>query len=320
MGMIQVLPFAVANRIAAGEVVERPASAIKELVENAIDAGAHRIVVEIQNGGMTFMRVTDDGDGMTAEDLPMCIRRHATSKISSAADLDSIITLGFRGEALAAIASVSEMRILSRRRDAEMGNVLEASQGNLISVRETGCMVGTTVIVEELFASVPARRKFMRRDATEAQAVVTIVEKLALARPDIAFRLIVDGNTKLQTSGDGNLKTAIYATLGKEFANKMIEIKGSCEGVTLHGYISRPDLVRGTRGAENFFINRRYVRSAPAAAALEQAYHSFMATEKFPACVLHLTMNPEAVDFNIHPAKLEVKFSRESAVFTVIFP
>jgi DNA mismatch repair protein MutL len=180
-------------------------------------------------------------------------------------------------------------------------------------------MVGTTVIVEELFASVPARRKFMRRDATEAQAVVTIVEKLALARPDIAFRLIVDGNTKLQTSGDGNLKTAIYATLGKEFANKMIEIKGSCEGVTLHGYISRPDLVRGTRGAENFFINRRYVRSAPAAAALEQAYHSFMATEKFPACVLHLTMNPEAVDFNIHPAKLEVKFSRESAVFTAIY-
>ena len=319
MGSIQVLPFSVANRIAAGEVVERPASAIKELVENAMDADAKHITVEIQNGGMTFMRVTDDGCGMSAEDLAMCIRRHATSKIKSAADLERLLTMGFRGEALAAIAAVCELRIMSRRADDEMGNVLEASQGNIISVSQTGCMVGTTVIVEELFASVPARRKFMRRDATEAQAVVTMVEKLALARPDIGFRLIVDGNTKLQTSGDGNLKTAIYSTLGKEFANRMIEIKGSCDGVELHGYISRPDFVRGTRGAENFFINRRYVRSAPAAAALEQAYHSFMATEKFPACVLHLSMNPEAVDFNIHPAKLEVKFSRESAVFTVIY-
>ena len=319
MGAIQVLPFSVANRIAAGEVVERPASAIKELVENAMDADAKHITVEIQNGGMTFMRVTDDGCGMSAEDLAMCIRRHATSKITSAADLERLLTMGFRGEALAAIAAVCELRIMSRRADDEMGNVLEASQGNIVSVSQTGCMVGTTVIVEELFASVPARRKFMRRDATEAQAVVTMVEKLALARPDIAFRLIVDGNTKLQTSGDGNLKTAIYATLGKEFANRMIEIKGSCDGVELYGYISRPDFVRGTRGAENFFINRRYVRSAPAAAALEQAYHSFMATEKFPACVLHLNMNPEAVDFNIHPAKLEVKFSRESAVFTVIY-
>ncbi|MBQ8718112.1 MAG: DNA mismatch repair endonuclease MutL, partial [Clostridia bacterium] len=319
MGSIQVLPFSVANRIAAGEVVERPASAIKELVENAMDADAKHITVEIQNGGMTFMRVTDDGCGMSAEDLAMCIRRHATSKITSAADLERLLTMGFRGEALAAIAAVCELRIMSRRAEDEMGNLLEASQGNIISVSQTGCMVGTTVIVEELFASVPARRKFMRRDATEAQAVVTMVEKLALARPDIAFRLIVDGNTKLQTSGDGNLKTAIYSALGKEFANRMIEIKGSCDGVELYGYISRPDFVRGTRGAENFFINRRYVRSAPAAAALEQAYHSFMATEKFPACVLHLSMNPEAVDFNIHPAKLEVKFSRESAVFTVIY-
>ncbi|MBQ7336983.1 MAG: DNA mismatch repair endonuclease MutL [Clostridia bacterium] len=319
MGSIQVLPFSVANRIAAGEVVERPASAIKELIENAMDADATRITVEIQNGGMTFMRVTDDGCGMSADDLAMCIRRHATSKIRSAADLSTVLTMGFRGEALAAIASVCEMRIMSRRHDEEMGNILEASQGNMISVRETGCMVGTTVIVEELFASVPARRKFMRRDATEAQAVVSIVEKLALARPDIAFRLIVDGNTKLQTAGDGNLKATIYATLGKEFANRMIEVKGALDGVELSGFISRPDFVRGTRSAENFFINRRYVRSAPAAAALEQAYHSFMATEKFPACVLHLSMNPEAVDFNVHPAKLEVKFSRESAVFTVIY-
>ncbi len=319
MGSIQVLPFSVANRIAAGEVVERPASAVKELIENAMDADAKHITVEIQNGGMTFMRVTDDGCGMGAEDLAMCIRRHATSKIPSAADLDSVLTMGFRGEALAAISAVCEMRILSRRRDEEMGNILEASQGNIVSVRETGCMVGTTVIVEELFACVPARRKFMRKDATEAQAVISIVEKLALARPDIAFRLIVDGNTKLQTAGDGNLKAAIHATLGKEFANRMIEVKGSLDGVDLWGFISRPDFVRGTRGAENFFINQRYVRSAPASAALEQAYHSFMPSEKFPACVLHLTMRPEVVDFNIHPAKLEVKFSRESAVFTVIY-
>ena len=176
MGSIQVLPFSVANRIAAGEVVERPASAIKELVENAMDADAKHITVEIQNGGMTFMRVTDDGCGMSAEDLAMCIRRHATSKITSAADLERLLTMGFRGEALAAIAAVCELRIMSRRAEDEMGNLLEASQGNIISVSQTGCMVGTTVIVEELFASVPARRKFMRRDATEAQAVVTMVE------------------------------------------------------------------------------------------------------------------------------------------------
>lgn len=319
MGTIQVLPFSVANRIAAGEVVERPASAVKELVENAMDADARHITVEIQHGGLTFMRVSDDGCGMSEEDLAMCIRRHATSKIISAADLNTVLTMGFRGEALAAISAVCEMRIMSRQRDAEMGNLLEASQGNIVRLSETGCMVGTTVIVEELFACVPARRKFMRRDATEAQVVISIVEKLALARPDIAFRLIVDGNTKLQTAGDGDLKAAIYATLGKEFANRMIAVTGNCDGVTMTGYISRPDLMRGTRSAENFFINRRYIRSAPAAAALEQAYHSFMAAEKFPACVLHLTMNPESVDFNVHPSKLEVKFSRESAVFTVIY-
>ncbi len=319
MGRINVLPFAVANLIAAGEVVDRPASVIKELMENAIDAGADRITVEIQNGGVTFMRVTDNGCGMTPEDLPVAIRRHATSKIKDAADLDGIMTLGFRGEALAAIASVSDLRIISKTADAGFGAVLEAHGGEIAEVREQGCSTGTSVIIENLFANVPARRKFLKKDVTEAMAVSANVEKVALSHPEIAFRLIIDGNVKLETAGDGNLRNTVYAIFGREFASRLIEVNSDNDGIAVSGFIGRSDNFKANRNYQNFFINGRFVKSKTAMAALEQAYTSYMPPEKFPVCVLYVRINPSRVDVNVHPAKLEVKFSNEKAVFESIY-
>ena len=255
MGTIQVLSFEVANLIAAGEVVDRPASAIKEMMENSIDAGAKHITVEIQNGGVTFMRVTDDGCGMSAEDLPMAIRRHATSKIKNAEDLDGIMTLGFRGEALAAISSVSDMRIMSKRREDDMGSMLEIKGGQLLGVTERGCRDGTTIIVENLFANVPARRKFLKRDVTESTAVAANVERVALSHPEIAVRLIADGVTKLETVGDGQLKSAVWAVFGKDFASRLIPLDGEHEGIRITGFIGRSDNVKSNRNGQNFFIS-----------------------------------------------------------------
>ena len=320
MGKINVLSFAVANLIAAGEVVDRPSSVIKELMENAIDAGSTRITVEIQNGGVTFMRVSDNGCGMSAEDLPVSVRRHATSKIRDAEDLDGILTLGFRGEALAAIASVSHIRIFSKPHDAPMGAMLEAVGGEDVSVTEVGCSDGTTVIVEDLFANVPARRKFLKKDATEAMAVTANVEKVALSRPDISFRLIVDGNVRLETAGNGDLRHTVHAIFGRDFASRLIEIDTREEsGIRVSGFIGRPDNVKANRNFQNYFINGRYVKSKTACAAVEQAYCSYMPPEKFPCCVLNLHINPAAVDVNVHPAKLEVKFSNEKPVFEAIY-
>lgn len=319
MGKINVLSFAVANLIAAGEVVDRPASVIKELMENAIDAGATSITVEIQRGGIVLMRVTDNGCGMAPEDLPVAIRRHATSKIRSAADLDGIATLGFRGEALAAIASVSDLRILSRTKDAEFGAMLEAHGGENVTVTEQGCSVGTTVMVENLFANVPARRKFLKKDVTETMAVATYVEKIALSNPQIAVRLVADGNLKLETAGDGNLQSAVYALFGREYANRLIEVKSEDDGIEVTGFIGRTDNYKATRAGENFFVNGRYVKSKTVMAALEQAYTSYMPPEKFPCCVLFVTVNPTRVDVNVHPAKLEVKFSNEKAIFDAVY-
>ena len=319
MGKINVLSFAVANLIAAGEVVDRPSSVIKELVENAIDSGANRITVEIQNGGVTYMRVSDNGCGMIPEDLPVAIRRHATSKIKNAEDLDGIITLGFRGEALAAIASVSDIRIISKTSSADVGAMLEAHAGNIVGVTERACSDGTTVIVENLFANVPARRKFLKRDITEASAVCSMVEKIALSKPDIAFRLIVDGHLKLDTVGDGTLKNTIYSIFGREFTSKLIPANMEVEGIKVHGFVGTPDNVRSNRNCQNFFINGRYVKSKTMLAAVEQAYISYMASEKFPCCVLFIDISPAAVDVNVHPAKLEVKFSNEKPVFEATY-
>lgn len=319
MPKINVLPFAVANLIAAGEVVDRPASVVKELMENSIDAGAKNITVEIQNGGVALIRVTDDGCGMTAEDLALSIRRHATSKIREAKDLDGISSLGFRGEALAAIASVSDLCIITRVRGAELGAVLEAEGGNVISLTERGCSEGTTVLVEHLFANVPARRKFLKRDVTEAMAVAANVEKVAMSHPEIAVRMISDGDTKIETAGDGDLSHVAYAIYGKDFAARMLPVDHEEDGITLRGLIGRTDNFRANRNFENFFINGRYVKSKTASAALEQAYTSYMPPERFPCCILNIELNPARVDVNVHPAKLEVKFSDEKAIFEAVY-
>lgn len=319
MSQIQILDFQVANLIAAGEVVDRPASVVKELLENAIDAQATMISVEIKRGGVSMLRVTDNGCGMSAEDLPIAIKRHATSKIHNAGDLDNIMTLGFRGEALAAIASVSSLKILSKRRQDEMGTLLEAEGGSIQDVSPIGCQDGTTVLVEELFRNVPARRKFLKSDVSEANAVLAVVEKLSLSRPDIAIQMIIDGSTKFVTTGDGNLLHAIHAVLGREFAKKLVAVDGATEGVEVRGYIGAPDCVRGNRNYQNFFINGRYVKSRTAMAALEQAYDSYIPSERYPVCVLEIVLHPAFVDVNVHPAKLEVKFSNERVVFDAVY-
>lgn len=319
MAKVQVLDFQVANLIAAGEVVERPASCVKELLENALDAGADEIVVEIKQGGISFIRVSDNGCGIDVEDLPIAIKRHATSKIQSAADLDGIMTLGFRGEALAAISSVSKLRIMTKTREAKFGALLVSEYGKMIDMSEIGCQNGTTVIVENLFANVPARRKFLKRDASEALAVAGIVEKLAISHPEIAFKLIVDGNMKLSTPGDNRLISAIYASLGKEFADKLVKVHNMTEGIEVVGYISRPESVKSNRSGQNFFVNGRYIRSKTAMAALEQAFDSYCEVGKFPFCVLFINIHPTWVDVNVHPTKLEVKFSNERAVFDAVY-
>ena len=319
MGNINILSFEVANLIAAGEVVDRPASAIKEMIENSIDAGAKHITVEIQNGGITFMRISDDGCGMDPEDLPLCIKRHATSKIRSAEDLDGICTLGFRGEALAAISAVSKLRIISKTHDAPLGAELIVDCGEEIALQERGCSNGTTIIVEDLFANVPARRKFLKRDVTETTAVCANVEKIALSHPEIAFRLITDGQIRLETAGDGKLLSAIYAVFGRDFASRLIEVNGEFDGISVKGYIGRSDNVKSNRNYENFYINKRFVKSRTASAAIEQAFVSYMPSEKFPVCVLFISLNPGRVDVNVHPAKLEVKFSNEKPVFESIY-
>lgn len=319
MGKINVLPFAVANLIAAGEVVDRPASVIKELMENAIDAGSTNVTVEIQNGGTTFMRVSDNGCGISREDLPVALRRHATSKIKDQSDLESIITLGFRGEALAAIAAVSDMRIITKTAEEEFGSILEAPCGGEVTVGDRGCSNGTTVIVENLFAKVPARRKFLKKDVTESMAVGANVEKVALSHPEIAFRLIVDGNVRLETAGDGDLLHTVHAVFGKDFASRMLPVLGGTEGVTVTGYTGRSDNYKANRNYENFFINGRYVKSKTIMAAVEQAYTSYLPPERFPCCVLCLALDPARVDVNVHPSKLEVKFSNEKAVFEAVY-
>lgn len=319
MGRINVLGFDVANLIAAGEVVDRPASVVKELVENSIDAGATSLTIEVKNGGKTFMRISDNGCGIEYTDLPVAILRHATSKIKGAEDLEAIMTLGFRGEALAAISSVSKIRIMSKPKDSELGGYLECHGGEVVSHMHTGCADGTTIIVEELFYNVPARKKFLKSDKAEAGTITATVEKIALSKPNVSFRYIVDGETKFVTGGDGELSNAIYAILGRDFAKKTIKVERNEGGIKVEGYISTPELVRANRNLESFYINSRFVKSKTMGAALEQAYQSYIPSDKFPFCVLNLEINPSLVDVNVHPAKLEVKFSNENLIFSAVY-
>ncbi len=318
MGRINLLTFEVANLIAAGEVVERPSSVLKELVENSIDAGATAVTCEIRNGGVSLIRVTDNGHGIEKEDLPIALKRHATSKIKDKEDLDGIMTLGFRGEALAAISSVSEMTIITKTKTADTAYMLTAEAGEVVDISEVSAQDGTTVVVKDLFYNVPARRKFLKKDVTEAMNVSALVEKVALSRPDISFQLIINGEERFKTFGDG-LHGAISAIYGRDFASKLLKAEGSANGIKVSGFVGRSDNVRKNRNLLNVFINSRYVKSLTAQSAIEKAFTSYIAPECFPVSFIYLEINPSLVDVNVHPAKLEVKFSDERAVFEAVY-
>lgn len=319
MGNINVLDKNIAELIAAGEVVERPASVIKELLENSVDAGATAVTVEIKNGGVKYIRITDNGTGILKEDVPKAFLRHATSKVSTANDLDSIATLGFRGEALASICAVAKVQLLTKHKSEEIGTTYEISAGEELAYDDAGCPQGTTIIVRDLFYNVPARMKFLKRDVAEGNAIANILDKLALSHSEIAFTFIRDGKQVLKTGGDGNLKSAIYSVYGREFVNKLIPVDYSLNGVKVNGYITKPEFARPNRNMQNFFINGRYVKSITAAKALEEAFKGSIMVGKIPSCVLHITIPFETIDVNVHPAKTEVRFINEKPVFDAVY-
>ena len=317
MPKIQTLSPHIANLIAAGEVVERPASVVKELLENAVDAGASHVTVEIRDGGMTFLRVTDNGCGMDPEDARTAFVRHATSKLRSAEDLAAISTMGFRGEALAAIASVSRIDLLTKTPGSICGTSLSLEAGNITEVSEAGCPDGTTIIVRDLFFNTPARMKFMKSDTVEGGKVSAAVQLQALAHPEVALRFIRDGKEVLSTPGDGRLESAVYCVYGRE-CGKMVPVESRWEGYSLSGFVSKPTDARPSRALQTFFVNDRPVKSRILIGALEEAYRNQIMVGKFPACVLHLHLPANAVDVNVHPAKTEVKFLNEKVVFDCI--
>ena len=314
--IIQLSPH-VANLIAAGEVVERPASVVKELLENAVDAGASQVTVEIRDGGMTFLRVTDNGCGMSEEDAKTAFLRHATSKLRSAEDLAAIVTMGFRGEALAAIASVSRIDLLTKTAGAISGTSIVLEAGKIVEQSEAGCPEGTTIIVRDLFFNTPARMKFMKSDTVEGGRVTAAVQMQALAHPEVSFRFIKDGKEVLSTPGTGELEAAVYSVYGRD-GGKMVKVDSRWEGYSLSGFVSKPTDARPSRNLQTFFVNGRPVKSRLLVAAFEEAYRNQMMVGKFPACVLHLHLPANTVDVNVHPAKTEVKFLNEKAVFDCI--
>lgn len=319
MSKIKVLPKEIAELIAAGEVVERPASVIKELMENAIDAGSSSVTVEIKNGGITYIRVTDNGCGISREDIRNAFISHATSKISTRDDLYAIGTLGFRGEALASIAAVSNVEVLTRTPEEETGTRYCISAGEETLVDDAGCPLGTTIVVRDLFFNTPARMKFLKKDVSEANAVAGIVDKIALSNPDVSIRFIREGKSALFTSGSGDLKTAAYEIFGKDFADGLIEADYSFESVKISGLVSKPTKSRPNRNMQFFFVNGRLVKSGTASAALSEAYKNSIMVGKFPYCVLNITTAPGLVDVNVHPAKIEVRFANERTVFSAVY-
>ena len=318
MGRINILDAESANMIAAGEVVDRPASALKELLENSVDANARNITVDLGGGGNARIRVTDDGDGILREDLPKTVYRHATSKIKNGYEIDGVKTLGFRGEALAAASAVSRMEIISKTRDEDMGSRLTVNETGA-ELYETGCADGTTVMIDDLFYNVPARRKFMKKDSSELTACLAVCEKLALSHPEISLTVKSEGSVKMRTSGDGKLYSAIYAVYGSQNAKTFIPVDHVQDGIRVHGYISRPDSPRGSRNMQTFFVNERYVKSRTAQASLEEAYRSYIPSGKYPACVLFITIDRNDIDVNVHPAKTEIKFADERKVFSALY-
>lgn len=318
MPKINILDRETAELIAAGEVIERPASVVKELVENSIDAGATAITVEIGHGGVRLIRVTDNGCGIEREDVPKAFLRHATSKVLRPEDLDRIGTLGFRGEALASICAVSETEILTRAATEEIGTRYTLAGECAGELAEAGCPVGTTITAKNLFYNVPARMKFLKKDSTEGTAVATLMDRLALSHPEIAFKLIRDREVKLATPGSGDLLAAIFAVYGNEFGRGLIPVECENGSIRVSGYLARPECCRPSRSMEHFFINNRYVKSVTIMAAVEESYRNHIMVGKFPGCIINLMVDPAQVDVNVHPAKLEVKLSDERSVFDAV--
>lgn len=319
MAKINVLSKHIAELIAAGEVVERPASVVKELMENSIDAGATSITLEIKNGGVTYIRITDNGCGISREDVPKAFLSHATSKICDENDLNSIFTLGFRGEALASIAAVSRTEMLTKAQGEESGTAYGISGGIQTKYEPAGCPDGTTIVVRDLFYNTPARMKFLKRDVSEANAVADVVDKIALSHPEISIRFIREGKQALITPGDSKLKSAIYSVFGRVFADSLIEVNYELDGVKVEGYTCKPFAARPSRSMQFFYLNKRFIKSRSCMASMENAYKNSVMVGKFPSCVLNITIPPNTVDVNVHPAKTEVRFSDERRVSSAVY-
>lgn len=318
MGIISVLPKEVSNKIAAGEVVERPASVVKELIENSIDAGATTISIEIKKGGSQYIRVSDNGKGMSTDDARLCFLRHATSKIKTSSDLDAIYTLGFRGEALSSIGAVAKVSLYTKQQDGE-GICVTCEGGEILTSEEAGLPTGTTMVVESLFFNTPARAKFLKKDSTEAGYITDIVTKCIFAHPEISFKLIVNGKEQLFSAGDNKLENAIYTVYGKDYAKGSLDVLYEDSGIKVSGIVGKGNIARPNRNYQSFFVNRRYVKSALMIRALEEAYKNQIMVGKFPMAVLNVEINPELIDINVHPTKLEVKFSDEKAIYRTIY-
>lgn len=319
MPKINILPKEVYQLIAAGEVVERPSSVVKEMIENSVDAGAKHITVEIKNGGSTYIRITDDGCGIEKEEIKKVFTPHATSKIKIQTDLDSISTLGFRGEAMASIAAVARVELLSRTPENDLGSRYEIAGGEEIDFSDAGCPVGTTIVVRDIFFNTPARMKFLKKDVTEGNAVAGIVDKMAISHPEISFRFIRDGKQTLITSGNGNLKSTVYSVFGRDFSQSLIDVDYTVDNMHISGVVTKPSASRKSRAMQFFFINSRLVKCQTAMAALEQAYRNSIMVGRFPGCVLNIECDTSFVDVNVHPAKIEVRFANEKPIFELVY-
>ena len=319
MARINVLPKEIYQLIAAGEVVERPSSVVKEMIENSLDAGAKNITLEIKNGGSTYIRITDDGCGIERDDVRKVFISHATSKISKKDDLNSIATLGFRGEAMASISAVSKVELLTKAENEEIGTRYEIAGGEELEFDDAGCPNGTTIVVRDIFFNTPARMKFLKKDVTEGNQVAGIVDRMAISHPEISFRFIRDGKQILITSGNGDLKSTVYSVLGKEMSDSLMSVDYSFNDMRITGFVSKPTASRKSRAGQYFYINNRIVKSKTAMAALEQAYKNTIMVGRFPACVLNIELNPAQVDVNVHPAKTEVRFANEKPIFDLVY-
>ena len=319
MGNIVLLDDLTINKIAAGEVIERPASVIKEMVENSIDAGATNIIVEIRNGGISYIRVTDNGKGIPEDDMEMAFERHATSKIRSAEDLNTVRTMGFRGEALASIAAIARVEMVSKTANQLNGYKVVVEGGKILNKTEAGCGTGTTITVSNLFYNTPVRYKFLKKDYTEAGYIEDAITRIALVHPEISIKLVNSGKTVIQTSGNGDLKTVIYSIYGKDIAEGIIDTDYTYENIHVYGVIGKPEIARSNRANQIFFVNKRYIKDKSLSSAAERAYKGMIPIGKFSFLVLNVDMNPKKVDVNVHPAKLEVRFEEENVVFKAVY-